>query len=79
MDNGKCCDCMDLFLNHGGSEPRDAVMVHHEIPRDVRPDLELDIDNLRSLCDPCHNKRHPEKGRTDGEAAVPSGIRIIKI
>lgn len=79
MDNGKCCDCMDLFLNHGGSNPRDAVMVHHEIPREERPDLALDLDNLRSLCDPCHNKRHPEKGAGGQAEAAPAGIRIIKI
>lgn len=80
MDNYKCVDCMDLFLHHGGSKPRDATIVHHVIPRDQRPDLELDIDNLRSLCDACHNKRHPEKGLT-GEirSSGRSGIRIIKI
>lgn len=80
MDNGKCCDCMEQFLNHGGAHPRDAVMVHHVIPREIRPDLALDIDNLRSLCDACHNKRHPEKGMKVEEAeSARNGIRIIKI
>lgn len=80
MDNYKCTDCMDLFLHHGGVGPRDATIVHHVIPRETRPDLELDIDNLRSLCDACHNKRHPEKGLKDGGSdSSRNGIRIIKI
>ena len=70
---------MDQFLNHGGVRPRDATIVHHIIPRDERPDLALEIDNLRSLCDACHNKRHPEKGQKEDGGAVRPGIRIIKI
>jgi 5-methylcytosine-specific restriction endonuclease McrA len=29
--------------------------VHHVIPRDVRPDLAYEWDNLEGLCIPCHN------------------------
>jgi 5-methylcytosine-specific restriction protein A len=41
-----------------------ATMVHHE--KSVRdfPELALVESNLHSLCDPCHNKKHPEKGGT---------------
>jgi 5-methylcytosine-specific restriction enzyme A len=33
-----------------------ARMVHHRIPRNKRPDLELLIENLESLCLTCHAK-----------------------
>lgn len=79
-DNFICCDCMERY-RRTGEKPRAATMVHHEIPRSERPDLELCIDNLRSLCDICHNRRHPEKGG-QGKAAPkrpPAGMRVIKI
>lgn len=41
---------------------RAAVLVHHIEHYDVRPDLALEPSNLISLCNACHNKRHPEKG-----------------
>ena len=80
MDNYICTDCMGRYLVTG-EKPRDATMVHHVIPRTERPDLELDIDNLRSLCDICHNRKHPEKGGR-GKAAPkkqPTRMRVIKI
>ncbi|MEG1358367.1 MAG: HNH endonuclease [Clostridia bacterium] len=80
IDHGLCCDCVERFLDGGREKVRDATMVHHVIPRNERTDLELDIDNLRSLCDQCHNKRHPEKGRARGGAKrPPPRARIIKI
>ena len=42
--------------------PHPATMVHHIVPRSLRPDMELDLDNLVSLCDACHNREHPERG-----------------
>ena len=41
---------------------RTAVKVHHIKHLDDYPELALQSDNLISLCDACHNKRHPEKG-----------------
>lgn len=80
-DNFTCCDCMERYLVTG-EKPRAATMVHHVIPRSERPDLELEIDNLRSLCSICHNRRHPEKGG-QGKAAAPkrppARMRVIKI
>lgn len=32
-----------------------ADQVHHRRERRDRPDLALDLDNLESLCRPCHN------------------------
>ena len=81
LDNYLCCDCMDRYRNGGRGKVRDAEVVHHVIPRSERPDLELDIQNLRSLCKKCHNQRHPEKGQPR-EAAKPQRTgraRVIKI
>lgn len=40
-----------------------ADMVHHIEDLQDAPEKALDLDNLVSLCNPCHNKEHPEKGR----------------
>lgn len=62
---------------------RPATIVHHKIPRKVRPELELDLDNLESVCDVCHNRDHPEKGRHGAAAPrkkeLPVGIRVVTI
>ncbi len=60
-DHGMCRDCMDKFEAGIVKRPRRAVMVRHVIPRSERPDLELDLNNLRSLCFSCHEEHHPEK------------------
>ena len=39
-----------------------AVVVHHILHLEDRPDLAYDDKNLTSLCIECHNKAHPEKG-----------------
>ena len=36
---------------------REAETVDHVIPITTRPDLRLSIENLRSLCHPCHNAK----------------------
>jgi len=41
-----------------------ATTVHHIKERSEFPELEYDINNLECLCSPCHNKKHPEKGKT---------------
>jgi 5-methylcytosine-specific restriction protein A len=52
-----CSSCQ----SRGEIEP--ARVVDHVIPRRQRPDLELDWDNLQSLCNRCHGmKRAREKG-----------------
>ena len=38
--------------------------------------------NLRSLCEACHNRRHPEKGGKSGggkQAKPAARMRVIKI
>ena len=79
-DQGMCCDCMDRFRAGYGIRPRRADMVHHVIPIDERPDLALDLANLRSLCSECHNVRHPEKGRQARPApAAGHSMRVVKV
>lgn len=80
-DHGMCVRCMERFMN-GGEKPRLAVIVHHKKSRKEYPELELELDNLESLCDICHNREHPEKGKKKPETGLPDickGIRIIDI
>ncbi len=46
-------------LKEGRVKP--ATMVHHVEERKARPDLALDLDNLESLCGPCHSRHHKSK------------------
>lgn len=55
-DDYLCQEC----LKQGILTPAD--MVHHIKHFLDYPELALDEDNLTSLCNPCHNKEHPEKG-----------------
>ena len=58
-----------------------ATMVHHKAPLRERPDLALDLNNLMSLCDRCHDVMHPEKrGQKPREmsAAERMGIPITR-
>lgn len=41
---------------------KEAVTVHHIKHADTHPELAYDDKNLESLCQGCHNKKHPEKG-----------------
>jgi len=36
--------------------------VDHVLSVKARPDLALSVDNCRTLCAPCDNRRHAEKG-----------------
>ena len=83
-DQGMCQDCMDRFRAGYGIRPNRADMVHHIIPIDERPDLALNLDNLRSLCNECHNKAHPEKARqaAQGKQENPAprhGMRVERV
>ena len=82
-DGGMCQDCMDKFRAGIIRKPRRAVMVHHIIPRSERPDLELVMDNLRSLCSKCHEEHHPEKrSKAKRKTTARQGahsMRVIKV
>lgn len=56
-DKYQCVECRKYFRS------RTATTVHHIRPREEYPELEWRLDNLVSLCEACHNRLHPEKGR----------------
>lgn len=60
---------------------RPATTVHHVIPRTERPDLEMELDNLESLCPQCHEQVHPDRGgkKNQGVRETPGAIRVIVI
>ena len=84
-DGGMCQECMDRMRAGYGFHPRRAEMVHHIIPVEERPDLALDLSNLRSLCNVCHAREHPEKGektakeRPDPWEGKKPPMRVIKV
>jgi 5-methylcytosine-specific restriction protein A len=47
-DDYLCQECLKK------DRPVPATEVHHILGIDVRPDLRLDLDNLASVCAPCH-------------------------
>lgn len=55
-DGYLCRDC----ARYGKRTP--ATTAHHMQERTVCPDKAYALDNLISLCDACHNARHPDKG-----------------
>lgn len=81
-DGGMCQACMDRMRAGYGVKPRRATMVHHIIPYKERPDLALNMDNLRSLCYRCHEMEHPERrwGREQREKETTGHrMRVIKV
>lgn len=75
-----CVECMGAYRRREISAPKSATVVHHIKPLAGHPEMALDLDNLESLCDACHNKKHPEKGA--GRQDVPTriaGVRIVKV
>jgi len=82
-----CQDCLQQKRMGARIRARRAVVVHHILPRETHPELALELTNLVSLCDACHNKRHPEKGGRSaaggqpgqGPKPAPRGVRIIKV
>jgi len=45
-------ECIELYGK--------SLHLHHIIPRDIRPDLALDENNLNLLCPTCHIKEHKQ-------------------
>ena len=80
-DRGMCCECMRKFQMGIIKRPHRAEMVHHITPIKDNPALALRLDNLESLCNACHNEKHPEKHAGPREKAdePKHQMRIIKI
>lgn len=49
------CEYCGRLLNNKSKNPENKGEVHHVKPVSAYPELELDMDNLIMLCDPCHN------------------------
>lgn len=43
-----------------------AKYVHHVLERKARPDLALDLENLESLCGPCHSSHYASRQHRGG-------------
>ncbi len=71
---------MERFRAGYGVQPHRAQMVHHIIPISERPDLALNLSNLRSLCYECHEREHPERHRPwKQEKQTGHAARVIKV
>lgn len=54
-----------ICLRYG--KKTDAVTVHHVKHVEDYPELAFVDENLISLCNDCHNKEHPEKGKKSNQ------------
>lgn len=71
-DHYLCQPC----LRRGVLTPADDV--HHIEPIEKAPDRALDLDNVESICDACHNREHPEKGKRSEEER-PVRARVVEM
>lgn len=69
-DDYLCQDCLEK------DDLIPADMVHHIEELRDNPDRALDINNLKSLCNSCHNKYHPRY--KPKEKPKSSKINVIK-
>lgn len=54
-------------------------MVHHKQTIEDRPDLRLDLSNLESLCDSCHQKTHHDHQRSTEIDFYPANLQPCKV
>ena len=90
-DHGLCQYCLKAGRRtidaKGMSFPVLATMVHHKKHLDEHPELALNLDNLVSLCDACHEREHPERHKETKSASggafdvpeVAKGIWVEKL
>lgn len=91
-DRWKCQDCLRRIREKQKRDSAysekipDAQMVHHIKELETHPALALTLSNLVSLCNDCHNKRHPEKleGRRPSQQQkkqnpLLAGMNIYKV
>ena len=64
---GYLCEECKRYGRHGPDGlPVRATTAHHIKHRDEYPELAYLVSNGRALCEACHNKEHPEKGKRGG-------------
>lgn len=61
-----CEECRRYGRMDKNGLPVAATTAHHIKPREQYPELQYIVSNGRALCEQCHNKAHPEKGRGGG-------------
>lgn len=54
-------------------------MVHHIRPLRDAPELALDLANLVSLCDACHDEAHPEKHVQEKQEKQPTAAQLLGV
>ena len=62
----RCEECRRYGRTDKDGLPVRATVAHHIQHLDEHPELTYDLANGRALCEACHNKMHPEKGRKSG-------------
>lgn len=62
----RCEECRRYGRTDKDGLPVRATVAHHIQHLDEHPELAYDLANGRALCEACHNKMHPEKGRKSG-------------
>ena len=78
------CECDECQA--GRIRVREAKVVDHIVPISERPDLRLDLSNLRSMAKPCHDKRTAlEQGFAAGPATQrpewlkPAAVPVVVV
>lgn len=61
-----CEECKRYGRTGPDGLPVRATTAHHIKHRDEYPELAYLVSNGRALCEACHNKEHPEKGKRGG-------------
>ena len=59
--------------------PVPATLVHHIKPLKEYPELALELCNLVSLCDKCHDEAHPEKFAKKKKEKPPTAAQLLGI
>ena len=57
-----CEECRRYGRTDKDGLPVRATTAHHIKHYEDFPELALDLNNGRALCNSCHNRAHPEKG-----------------
>ena len=60
---GLCEECRRYGRLDEDGLPVRATTAHHVKHADEYPELRYVVGNGRALCEACHNKAHPEKGK----------------
>ena len=63
---GLCEECKRFGRVDQNGLPVAATVAHHVKPRELYPELQYTVSNGRALCEKCHNREHPEKGKGAG-------------